>query len=137
MIDFQLKDFTLNSLELCHFVSFWAREMLFTSKLDRIWRGFEWNAYGRDFEPMAEMLFWFWHDFGISDYVHVLVQCIPMSSLQTYIIFTYLYHLFIPMSSLKTYVIFTYFISSLYTYVTANIFFKDSTSISVQKLPVS
>ena len=32
-------------------------------------------TYGREFEPMAEVFFWFLHDFGISGYVHVLAQC--------------------------------------------------------------
>ena len=39
---FHLKDFLLNCH--CHLVSFWATEMLFTSKWDRILRGIEWSA---------------------------------------------------------------------------------------------
>ena len=33
-------------------------------------------TYGRDFKPMAEIFFWFLHDFGISGYVHLLAQCV-------------------------------------------------------------
>ena len=31
-------------IQIYHFVSFWARQMLFTSKWGRIWWGIEWNA---------------------------------------------------------------------------------------------
>ena len=42
--DFQLKDYLLTSWKWCHFVSFWATGMLFTSKLGRILRGIECNT---------------------------------------------------------------------------------------------
>ena len=41
------------NIQMCHFVIFWAREMLFTSKWGRIWWGIEWNNF---LWPMDEIL---------------------------------------------------------------------------------
>ena len=38
-------------------------------------------TYGQDFEPLAEIFFWFLYDFGISGYVHMLAQCAVCSPL--------------------------------------------------------
>ena len=65
---FLIVRFLLNSWKWWNFVSFWAAEILFTSKLGRIWRGIEWNTL---LWPMDEILSqgprffgiltWFWN----------------------------------------------------------------------------
>ena len=73
---FLIVRFLLNSWKWWNFVCFWTAEILFTSKLGRIWRGIEWNTL---LWPMDEILSQGPRFFGILTWFWNFMLC-PMST---------------------------------------------------------